>query len=211
MTTQRGREKGGGECSHARHDKMRGHSKRQGGEARVPPTLLSAMMKGVLRARSRLSDSIVCGSRPCITSTTRMAMSHRLEPRDRRLVNDSWPGVSMMRRPGTLTTTPGMEAVRSRMASAGKKVAPICCVMPPASPSWTLVRRRLSSSFVLPVSTWPMMTWGSEGRRERGRGGVIASHKMKQGGGARRTRLPGKQSTYRLTIAAVCPSRGHTP
>ena len=29
-----------------------------------------------------------------------MAMSHRLEPRERRLEKDSWPGVSMIMRPG---------------------------------------------------------------------------------------------------------------
>lgn len=45
-------------------------------------------------------DSFVCCSRPCMMSMTRMAMSHRLDPRDRRLVNDSCPGVSMMSRPG---------------------------------------------------------------------------------------------------------------
>jgi hypothetical protein len=30
-----------------------------------------------------------CGSRPCMMSTTRMAMSHRLDPRERRLEKDS--------------------------------------------------------------------------------------------------------------------------
>ena len=35
-------------------------------------------------------------------STTRMARSHMEEPRLRRLLNDSWPGVSMMSRPGSL-------------------------------------------------------------------------------------------------------------
>ena len=29
-----------------------------------------------------------------------MAMSHRLEPRERRLEKDSWPGVSMIMSPG---------------------------------------------------------------------------------------------------------------
>mmetsp|Transcript_14534 Transcript_14534/g.24156 ORF Transcript_14534/g.24156 Transcript_14534/m.24156 type:complete len:225 (+) Transcript_14534:1696-2370(+) len=36
-------------------------------------------------------------------------------------------------------------------------VTPICCVMPPASPSCTFVCLILSSSDVLPVSTWPMI------------------------------------------------------
>ena len=51
--------------------------------------MFRAMMKGVLRCLRRLMDSMVCCSRPCMMSTTRMAMSHRLEPRDRRFVNDS--------------------------------------------------------------------------------------------------------------------------
>jgi hypothetical protein len=58
-------------------------------------------MKGVLRSLSRLMDSMVCCSRPCIRSTMSTAMSHSPEPRARRLVNDSWPGVSMTSRPGS--------------------------------------------------------------------------------------------------------------
>ena len=46
-------------------------------------------MNGVFLAFSRLMDSIVCCSMPCMRSTTKMAMSHKLEPRDRRLVKDS--------------------------------------------------------------------------------------------------------------------------
>ena len=57
-------------------------------------TLLSAMMKGVLRILSRLMDSMVCGSRLCIRSITRMAMSHRLLPLLRRLLKDSCPAGS---------------------------------------------------------------------------------------------------------------------
>ena len=38
--------------------------------------LLSATMNGVLRWRRSCSDSIVCGSMPCIISTTKMAISH---------------------------------------------------------------------------------------------------------------------------------------
>jgi hypothetical protein len=37
-----------------------------------------------------------------IRSTTRMAMLQSEDPRVRRLLNDSWPGVSMIRRPGIL-------------------------------------------------------------------------------------------------------------
>mmetsp|Transcript_27128 Transcript_27128/g.78994 ORF Transcript_27128/g.78994 Transcript_27128/m.78994 type:complete len:293 (+) Transcript_27128:1591-2469(+) len=105
-------------------------------------------------------DSMVCCSRPCIRSTTRMAMSQRLDPRDRRFEKASWPGVSMTSMPGTrrsMPTSPLSLPVFSSSVSPGKKVAPICCVIPPASPSCTLVRRILSRSLVLPVSTWPMM------------------------------------------------------
>mmetsp|Transcript_39834 Transcript_39834/g.98587 ORF Transcript_39834/g.98587 Transcript_39834/m.98587 type:complete len:222 (+) Transcript_39834:1432-2097(+) len=121
--------------------------------------LLSAMMNGVLRMRSMLSDSSVCGSSPCMMSTTRMARSHKLDPRLRRLVKDSWPGVSITSRPGTFRANSPLLSwnVRSRMALSGMYVAPICCVMPPASPSCTLVRRMLSRILVLPVSTWPRM------------------------------------------------------
>ena len=57
-------------------------------------------------------------------------------------VNASWPGVSMnvILRPLHVTV-----------------YAPMCCVMPPASPSVTLLLRIASSSEVLPWSTWPMI------------------------------------------------------
>lgn len=45
--------------------------------------------------------------------------------------------------------------VCSLIASTGTIVAPICWVIPPASPSWTWVWRILSKIFVFPVSTWP--------------------------------------------------------
>mmetsp|Transcript_43126 Transcript_43126/g.136266 ORF Transcript_43126/g.136266 Transcript_43126/m.136266 type:complete len:390 (-) Transcript_43126:1483-2652(-) len=64
----------------------------------------------------------------------------------------------MMSRPGTLYSTLCSSItgrVFSVIASMGKKEAPICWVIPPASPSCTLVRRILSRIFVLPVSTWP--------------------------------------------------------
>ena len=87
-------------------------------------------------------------------------MSQSDEPRERRLENDSCPGVSMIIRPGTSTFSDFFstsEPIRSVSVSLGKNDAPICCVMPPASPSCTLVRRMLSSSFVFPVSTCPRM------------------------------------------------------
>lgn len=48
-------------------------------------------MKGVLRILRRLMDSMVWGSRLCMRSITSTAMSHKLLPRDRRLLNDSCP------------------------------------------------------------------------------------------------------------------------
>ena len=46
--------------------------------------------------------------------------------------------------------------------------APMCCVMPPASPATTLAWRIESSSVVLPWSTWPMtVTIGARGSSER--------------------------------------------
>mmetsp|Transcript_10865 Transcript_10865/g.34460 ORF Transcript_10865/g.34460 Transcript_10865/m.34460 type:complete len:248 (-) Transcript_10865:301-1044(-) len=137
-------------------------------------TLLRAMTKGVCLARSMFIDSMVCGSSPCMMSITRMAMSQSEEPRERRLEKDSCPGVSMMSRPGTRTATlffASSEPIRSQSVSFGKKEAPICCVMPPASPSCTFVRRMLSSSFVFPVSTCPMM----QQMGERSRSGVRAA------------------------------------
>lgn len=90
----------------------------------------------------------------------------------------AWPGVSIIRTPGTCKKTsitntshdfsleimhqinPSSKSkssstffVCSCKAMSGKKVAPICWVIPPASPSWTLVLRILSRSLVFPVST----------------------------------------------------------
>ena len=92
-------------------------------------------------------------------STTRIAISHKDDPRLRRFVNDSWPGVSITRIPGTLMSNfPLFRArVRSFNELSGTNVAPICCVIPPASASCTFVLRILSRIFVLPVSTCPMM------------------------------------------------------
>mmetsp|Transcript_25375 Transcript_25375/g.87552 ORF Transcript_25375/g.87552 Transcript_25375/m.87552 type:complete len:332 (+) Transcript_25375:1519-2514(+) len=143
------------------------------------------MTKGVRLRLSMEIDSRVCCSSPCMRSMTTMAMSQSEEPRDLKFENASWPGVSMTIRPGkasfapsmprmssTLDTGPGCvanhvptAAIFSFKVSWLKNVAPICCVMPPASPSCTLVWRILSRSFVLPVSTWPMMQQMGERRR----------------------------------------------
>jgi len=87
-----------------------------------------------------------------------MAISQRLEPLDLKLLKLSWPGVSIINNPGTSTSTSKMFlhlTIYSTNFALGKNVAPICCVIPPASPSWTFVLRILSSNVVLPVSTWP--------------------------------------------------------
>ena len=62
-------------------------------------------------------------------------------PRARMAVNASCPGVSrkVIVLPPTVT-----------------EYAPMCCVMPPASPAVTFVLRILSSREVLPWSTCPM-------------------------------------------------------
>ena len=75
-------------------------------------TLLRATTKGVFFERSMCSDSIVCGSRPCIMSITRIAMSQSDEPRERRLENDSWPGLSQRRSRGDQRE--GIKPVTSR-------------------------------------------------------------------------------------------------
>lgn len=87
-----------------------------------------------------------------------MAISHKLEPLDLKLLKLSCPGVSIMRSPGTYTLTSKISLHFETYYISfdwGKKVAPICWVIPPASPSWTFVRLILSSKVVFPVSTCP--------------------------------------------------------
>lgn len=66
-------------------------------------------------------------------------------------------------RPSSKPKSSSTFLVCSSSAISGKKVAPICCVIPPASPSCTLVLRILSRSFVLPVST--CLGHGNSGKR----------------------------------------------
>lgn len=120
--------------------------------------MFKATTKGVPPFFSNYRDSKVCFSRPCCKSMTKMAMSQRLEPLDLKLLKLSWPGVSIINKPGTSTSTSKIDLhfeTYSISLAWGKNVAPICCVIPPASPSCTLVLRILSSKVVLPVSTWP--------------------------------------------------------
>lgn len=63
--------------------------------------LFSATTNGVFLFFSILIDSIVWGSNPCIISTTNIAISHKDDPRLRRLLKDSCPGVSMISKPGS--------------------------------------------------------------------------------------------------------------
>lgn len=49
-------------------------------------TLFNATTNGVLRCFNILIDSMVCGSKPCVISTTKIATSQREEPRDLRLL-----------------------------------------------------------------------------------------------------------------------------
>ena len=52
-------------------------------------TLFRATTNGVFLFLSKFIDSIVCGSRPCMMSTTRIAMSHNVEPRERKLLKQN--------------------------------------------------------------------------------------------------------------------------
>ena len=62
--------------------------------------LFKAIIKGHCFYLRSSIDSSVCCSILCIKSTTKMAISHREEPRDLKFVNDSWPGVSITKKPG---------------------------------------------------------------------------------------------------------------
>jgi len=61
-------------------------------------------MKGTFLDLRMVKDSKVWFSKPCIASTTRMAMSATLPPLLLRLAKASCPGVSTTRSPGTLTS-----------------------------------------------------------------------------------------------------------
>ena len=76
-------------------------------------------------------------------------MSVTFAPRERIRVNASWPGVSTKTTLRSFTTT---------------LYAPICCVIPPASPPATSASRIASSKLVFPWSTCPMtVTTGGRG------------------------------------------------
>jgi len=90
-------------------------------------TLLMATIIGTPAFLACEIASMVCGITESFAATTRMTMSVTCAPRARMAVNASWPGVSrkVMRLPfGSVTW-----------------YAPMCCVMPPASPATTFAFR----------------------------------------------------------------------
>ena len=97
--------------------------------------LLIATMISIPAAFAWLIASMVCGITPSSAATTRIAISVEFAPRIRIAVNASCPGVSrnVIVCPLQLTTD-----------------APMCCVIPPASRSVTLVERIASRRDVLP-------------------------------------------------------------
>ena len=105
--------------------------------------LLMATMMDTSAALAWLMASTVWGMMPSSAATTSTAISVTMAPLARMVVKAAWPGVSrkVMSRPPTRT-----------------RYAPMCWVMPPASPSVTLVWRITSKIEVLPWSTWPITT-----------------------------------------------------
>ncbi len=120
-------------------------------------TLLAAITNGVLVSLSVFKLSIVCGCKPSMISTTKIAISATEPPLFRKLTKEWWPGVSINNNPGDLNSLPPSIALQvSFRTSAGTSVAPMCWVIPPASRSITLACRSLptdltkSSTLVLP-------------------------------------------------------------
>ena len=111
-------------------------------------------MIGTSAARAWSMASWVCGMTPSSAATTSTTTSVTLAPRARISVNASCPGVSRKTMRRSLIET---------------EYAPMCCVMPPASPPATFVSRIASRSVVLPWSTWPMtVTTGTRATRSSG-------------------------------------------
>ena len=87
--------------------------------------------------------SRVCGMTPSSAAHTRTATSVHLAPLWRIAEKAACPGVS--------------RKVSSPLAAESFTTkAPMCCVIPPASPAATEESRRVSSRVVLPWSTWPI-------------------------------------------------------
>ena len=79
-------------------------------------------MMGMFAALAWLMASIVCGMMPSSAATTRIAISVHIAPRARISVKAAWPGVSRKVMGWSFTLT---------------VYAPMCWVMPPASPAAT--------------------------------------------------------------------------
>ena len=88
--------------------------------------LFTAMIKGTPAARACCTASLVCGITPSSAATTKITISVAWAPRARIEVNAAWPGVSKKVIMLPLTST---------------WYAPMCCVIPPASPEATLAER----------------------------------------------------------------------
>ena len=111
--------------------------------------LLIATTIGTPPATAWWIASLVCGITPSSAATTKITISVALAPRARIAVKASWPGVSK-------------KVIMPRGVSTW--YAPICWVIPPASPVATFAARILSSKEVLPWSTWPItVTTGGRG------------------------------------------------
>jgi len=110
--------------------------------------LFTATIIGTFAAFAWSMASSVCGITPSSAATTITTMSVIFAPRARIRVNASWPGVSR----NTIS--------RPNAGESGLVIftlyAPMCCVIPPASPAATSVERIASSRLVLPWSTWPI-------------------------------------------------------
>ena len=103
--------------------------------------LLIATTIGTPAALAWAIASLVWGITPSSAATTKITMSVAFAPRARIAVNASCPGVSK-------------KVITPRGVSTW--YAPMCCVIPPASPDATFARRILSSNDVFPWSTWPI-------------------------------------------------------
>ena len=104
--------------------------------------LFTATIIGTLAALAWLIASTVCGITPSSAATTKIVISVILAPRARILVKAACPGVSKK---------------VIGLPSISIWYAPICWVIPPASPLVTRELRKVSSKVVLPWSTCPMI------------------------------------------------------
>jgi hypothetical protein len=93
------------------------------------------------------STSFVCGITPSSAATTSTTISVTEAPLALIPVNAACPGVS---RKVILFTPPSERDSELTSEASGTENAPICCVIPPASPDATEVWRRESRRVVLP-------------------------------------------------------------